>query len=601
MYQNIKSLYKLLSAPQRKKLIFIQILVIFMSFAEVVGVMSIGPYMSLIGDIDQIYGENYLAKIYLYSGIEDPSTFLIVGAFVVIFILSIAAIINIFTIWKVSMYAAEIGAAFSNRLFVYYLGQSWIFHASGNSSELVNKIVQECNRLSTLVITPLMQLNARFVMGSLMVVAIIVYSPGISIIATILFASAYFGLYKLVRKRLDLNGQTISIRQKERFKLMSEGFGGIKDTLLLGRETNFSDRFINASNTMARALGTSQTLSFFPKYLLELLAFSGVVFLVLSLIFSSDGDLASILPTLAIFSLAGFKILPTFQLCYSAIAIMRANMSSFIMLEEDLYNSLNVDHLSRWSNYNLNNFLEPKSNISIKNIYFQYPNTENTTLNGVSLEIPVGNFIGLVGYSGSGKSTLVDILLGLIQPKSGLVMIDGEELNASNIRSWQNAIGVVSQNIFLADSSIQENIAFGLPLNEIDKNKINSAIELANLKEFVNSLPDGLDTRVGERGIQLSGGQRQRIGIARALYTNSSVLIFDEATSSLDGVTEKKVMDAIYNLTGSKTIIVIAHRLGSVKRCDCIYLLENGRISDSGNYETLSDKNELFKKMTELS
>jgi len=597
MYQNIKSLYKLLSAPQRKKLIFLQILVIFMSFAEVVGVMSIGPYMSLIGDIDQIYGENYLAKIYLYSGIEDTSTFLIVGAFAVIFILSIAAIINIFTIWKVSMYAAEIGAAFSNRLFVYYLGQSWIFHASGNSSELVNKIVQECNRLSTLVITPLMQLNARFVMGLLMVVAIIIYSPGISIIATILFASAYFGLYKLVRKRLDLNGQTISIRQKERFKLMSEGFGGIKDTLLLGRETNFSDRFVNASNIMARAVGTSQTLSFFPKYLLELLAFSGVVFLVLSLIFSSNGDLASILPTLAIFSLAGFKILPTFQLCYSAIAIMRANMSSFIMLEEDLYNSLNVDHLSRWSKYNLNDFLEPKSNISIKNIYFQYPNTENNTLNGVSLEIPVGNFIGLVGSSGSGKSTLVDILLGLIQPKSGLVMIDGEELNASNIRSWQNAIGVVSQNIFLADSSIQENIAFGLPLNEIDKNKINSAIELANLKEFVNSLPDGLDTRVGERGIQLSGGQRQRIGIARALYTDSSVLIFDEATSSLDGVTEKKVMDAIYNLTGSKTIIVIAHRLGSVKRCDSIYLLENGRISDSGNYETLSKKNKLFKKL----
>ena len=601
MYKNIKSLYKLLTIRQRKKLIFLQTLVIFMSFVEVVGVMSIGPYMSLIGDIDQIYGENYLAKIYLYSGIEDPSTFLIVGAFVVIFILSIAAIINIFTIWKVSMYAAEIGAEFSNRLFVYYLGQSWIFHASGNSSELVNKIVQECNRLSTLVITPLMQLMARFVMGALMVVAIIIYNPVISTIASILFASAYFGLYKLVRKRLDLNGQTISIRQKERFKLMSEGFGGIKDTLLLGREANFSDRFINASNTMARALGTSQTLSFFPKYLLELLAFSGVVFLVLSLIFSSNGDLASILPTLAIFSLAGFKILPTFQLCYSALAIMRANMSSFIMLEEDLYNSSKVDHLSIWSSYNLNNFLEPKKNISINNIYFQYPNTENNTLNGVSLEIPVGNFIGLVGYSGSGKSTLVDILLGLIQPKSGLVMIDGEELNASNIRSWQNAIGVVSQNIFLADSSIQENIAFGLPVNEIDKNKINSAIELANLKEFVNSLPDGLDTRVGERGIQLSGGQRQRIGIARALYTNSSVLIFDEATSSLDGVTEKKVMDAIYNLTDSKTIIVIAHRLGSVKRCDCIYLLENGRISDSGNYEQLSNKNELFKKMTELS
>jgi HlyD family secretion protein len=213
----------------------------------------------------------------------------------------------------------------------------------------------------------------------------------------------------------------------------------------------------------------------------------------------------------------------------------------------------------------------------------------------------MGGFIGVVGSSGSGKSTLIDVILGLIEPEQGNIKIDGTNLTSENIRSWQDSIGVVSQNIFLADSTIRENVAFGLPADEINEGFILNAIKLANLDEFISTLPQGLSTRVGERGVQLSGGQRQRIGIARALYQNASILVFDEATSSLDGITEKKVMDAIYNLSGLKTIIIVAHRLASVKKCSCIYLMHHGEIIDCGPFDDLVERNEIFKNMTTLA
>jgi len=601
MLQSIKKIYYLLSRDQRRKLAFLQVLIIFMSFTEVIGVLSIGPFMSLVSDLDQINGDNFISKIYAFTGILDQKIFIIYSAFAVIILLSFAAIVNIFTIWKISMYAANVGATLSNRLFVYYVQQPWLFHASGNSSELVNKIVQESARLNTMVINPFMQFIARFVMGIIMILAMIIYNPVVAIAAILIFGFSYYMLFILSRIRLKKNGEIISDQQAKRFKVMSEGFGGIKDTLILGRQSSFINQFISSSNKMAHAAGNTNTLTLYPKYLLELLAYTGVVSLVIYLIFNNNGQIESVLPTLAIFSLAGFKILPAFQLCYSSISVIRANLSSFESLEDDLANSVLSLENEDWNQSFVQGQWDFKSTISAKNISFQYPSSREIILHDINFEIAAGEFIGLVGSSGSGKSTFIDILLGLIQPISGDIFIDGEKLDASNIRKWQNSIGVVSQNIFLADASIRENIAFGLPKNEIDESQVILGAKLANLETFISSLPDGLDTRVGERGIQLSGGQRQRIGIARALYNNANVLIFDEATSALDGVTEKKVMDAIYNLAGTKTIITIAHRIATVKKCDSIFLLDQGKIIERGTFDSLSSKNKLFKRMTELA
>lgn len=601
MLANLKILYKLLTPSQRREFAALQLLVILMGFAEVAGVLSISPFMALVGDADQIHGDSLVAKIYQLSGINDTTTFLVLAGAAVLLILTFAALVNIFTVWRFSMYAAQVGADLSNRLFIYYMDQSWLFHASENSNALVNKIVQEANRVSNLIIYPFMLLNARLVMAAVMSIAIFIYSPIIAFSGMLLFGLSYQSLYFLVRKRLNTNGIIQTDEQATQFKLMSEGFGGIKDTLILGRQEEFNKRFVVATNIKARAIGNTQTLTLFPKYLLELLAYAAVVSLVLFLIIQNNGNLGSILPTLSVFALAGFKLLPAFQLCYSSLGIIRGNMSSFENLKVDLLNSQKYADLDLSRKESDKVLWTPFQNIEAKNISFSYPNTSVKTLKNVSLDVRIGSCIGIVGSSGSGKSTLIDALLGLIQPSEGGIFIDGKKVHNQNVRQWQNSIGVVSQNIFLADSSIRENIAFGLHLNNINEEYVNNAIKLANLDEFISSLPDGIETTVGERGVQLSGGQRQRIGIARALYHDASVLVLDEATSSLDGITEKNVMDAIYGLSGMKTIIIVAHRLASVKKCSCIFLMNHGEIVDSGSFDDLSARNKMFKNMTELA
>lgn len=601
MFKKIITLYHLLSNEQRRSLVFMQILIIFMAVTEVAGVLSIGPFMSLVNDPEQIFGDNFIATIYAFSGTTNAQDFIIISGIVVFVILTSAALMNIYTIWKVSMFSAHVGAELSNRLFIYFMEQPWLFHAEGNSSELTNKLIQESYRLTQLVILPFMHFNARFVTSTIILLALLVYNPIISIAAILIFTSAYYVLFLLARGRLNAYGKIQSEQQALRFKLMSEGFGGIKDTLILGRQKNFIEKFIISSIKIANVRGRTETITLSPKFLMELLSFGGVIALIITLVFSSNGEMSEVLSSLAIFALAGFKILPAIQVCYASLSVVRGNIASFEVLEEDLFNSAESSAVSRWDKNQLDDSIPFKNILTFKDISFSYPGTKKKALDKINLDIHPGQFIGLVGSSGSGKSTLADVFLGLLKPTSGEIVIDNEILSNLDLRRWQNNIGAVSQSIFLSDSSIQENIAFGLRNDEIIDEKVILAAKLANLSDFIGTLPEGLKTNVGERGIQLSGGQRQRIGIARALYNNASILVFDEATSALDGLTEKKVMDAIYNLSGSKTIITIAHRLATIKKCDLIYLLDDGKIIDSGKYDDLKKRNTLFESMTNFA
>ena len=300
---------------------------------------------------------------------------------------------------------------------------------------------------------------------------------------------------------------------------------------------------------------------------------------------------------LSIFVLAGLKLLPAFQQIYFSVSQVRANLPALGSIKEDLVDSIQPILAQEDAEE-----LTPKgralhSLISAQGIGFRYPEGDVMALENISLEIQQNEVVGVVGLSGSGKSTLIDILLGLIEPSKGSIFIDGQSLTHKNARAWQNSLGFVSQNIFLSDASIKENIAFGIPLDEIDDMKVLNACKMAHLEDLIEQLPDGLMTRVGERGVQLSGGQRQRIGIGRALYNYADTLFFYEATSALDGITEKFIMDSINDFMGKKTIILIAHRLATVKKCDVIYILENGRILDKGSFTDLSARNSFFKEM----
>lgn len=597
MISSLKNLFHLLSRIQKNRLILLQFLVILNSLFEVISIVAVGAFMSLVGSFNQIELNPLYIEASKIINISSPSSFLLLAAVFTLAILVITAFISLFTLWRLSIFGALVGADLSNRLYYFYMQKDWIFHSSNNSSYLKNRIANESLRISNGVINHLMLMNSKIVMSIIMSIALMIYNIYVAMSAAIIFSIAYFFLYKTARARLIRNGSVTSAAQALRLKLMSEGFGGIKDVLLLGRQALFNKSFFKASNNFARAAGSSQVLSMGPRYIMELVAFSSVILLVIFLLLNYQGNIGTILPMITIYALAGFKLLPAFQQIYYSLTTIRVNIHAFHVLQEDLEIS-DADYLKNQLTQNFDDtVLDFKKNIKLQNIKFKYPHAFDNALNDINLEIPVNHVIGIVGSSGSGKSTLIDILLGLISPDEGKILIDGKEIDSHNIKHWQNLIGFVPQSIFLADSTIKENIAFGLSEDEIDDQQVANAIDMSHLREFVDSLHNGINTVVGERGVQLSGGQRQRIGIARALYQNASVLILDEATSSLDGISEMLIMNAINDFFGKKTIVIIAHRLSTIKNCNTIYILENGKILDSGTYDQLKEQNQFFKKM----
>lgn len=600
MLKKMRDLYALLDKSQRRKLLRLQVLIILMSFAELAGVAAIGPFMALVGDMSLLQQEGKLAAtLYQMSGFDTPGDFLFWLGIAVLMVLALSSFISMFTIWRLSLYGARVGAELGNRLYRYYLYQPWLYHSSVSSSYLTKQISQETLRMTNYVINPMLQMNAKLVLTLVMAGAIFLYDPMVALIGISIFVSCYFLLFIIVRRRLVRNGKVVSKSQSQRFMMMSEGFGGIKDVLLLGQQQTFLHRFNRASLRFANAVGTNMAISQVPRYAMELVAFSSIIFLVLYLLAAHQGNLGTILPILSIYALAGFKILPALQKIYSCMSSIRGNIASFEAVYEDLYESSEEKTRSRPDACleKETGQIVPGNEIRLDNVVFKYSGSRDFALNGISMVIPANQSVGIVGASGSGKSTLIDILLGLIEPSEGELQVDGLPITALERRRWQNTIGFVPQSIFLSDATIRENIAFGVPFEEIDEQAVCRAINLAHLDQLIAELPEGLATSVGERGVQLSGGQRQRIGIARALYHDAQVLVLDEATSALDGITEKVIMESIQEFMGKKTIVMIAHRLATVRHCDIIHLMKDGRIIDSGSFDDLANRNDTFKRM----
>lgn len=597
MLKTIKQLFSLLSDEQVRQFYILQVLVVIMAFTELLGIASIAPFMALVGDISILEKSNVFAELYQLSGITDPMDFVFYTGLLVLVALSVSTLVSMFTIWKLSLYAARVGTEIADRLYAYYMQEDWQFHASGSSAQLTKQVSTEAIRVTNGIVQPLMQMNAKVVLATLISVSILIYNPIIAITGLFIFALAYFLLYKLVRKKLVSNGQVISQVSTERFRLMNEGFGGIKDVLLLNRSQDFVKRFEESGQVFARALGLNSGISQVPRYFMELIAFGTMIGLVLLLIKLHEGNLGAVLPILAVYALAAFKLLPALQQIYSSIAQIKGNLAAFEAVKGDLERSVSSHKFITKEALPIRT--ELKQQITLSDIKFNYPGKSRPAVNGVTMTIPVNSVVGLVGSSGSGKSTLIDLLLGLLMPQSGHIYVDDTRITSENKRAWQDTLGFVPQSIFLSEGTIAENIAFGLPVTDIDLKQVNKALELASLTELVSQLPDGVNTKVGERGVQLSGGQRQRIGIARALYHEADVLVFDEATSALDGITEKVIMDAIHDFSGQKTIIMIAHRLKTVQKCDIIYLMDQGKIVDQGTYQELVETNPQFKEMAE--
>ena len=595
----IKQLFVLLTDKQLKQFYILQVLVVIMAFTELLGIASIAPFMALVGDISILETNGVFAQLYQMSGLNNPMDFLFYTGVIVLVMLTFSTVVSMLTTWRLSIFGARIGTEIADRLYTYYMQQSWQFHASGSSAQLTKQVSTEAARISSQIVQPLMTMNAKIVLALFISISIVIYDPVIAILGLFIFSLAYFLLYRLVRQKLESNGQELSEVSTQRFRLMNEGFGGIKDVLLLNRSHDFIARFHDSGKVFARAQGTNIAISQVPRYFIELIAFGAMISLVLVLIKVHSGNLGEVLPVLAVYALAAFKLLPALQQIYSSLSQIKGNTAAFEAIREDLEQSFDSQKTSH--DTAVSTSVDLKKGIKLSDITFSYPGKERAAVNGVTITIPVNSVIGLVGSSGSGKSTLIDLLLGLLTPQQGSIYVDDVRITVDNERAWQDLLGFVPQSIFLSEGSVAENIAFGIPAKDISLEQVNKALNLANLTELVEQLPEGINTKVGERGVQLSGGQRQRIGIARALYHEAEVLVFDEATSALDGITEKTVMDAIHEFSGQKTIIMIAHRLKTVEKCDLIYFMEQGKIIDCGTYQELVERNVKFKEMAQYA
>lgn len=597
MISMVKELFSLLTPQQLRKFYILQILVVITAFMELVSIASIAPFMALVGKIDLLKEEGFLAHIYNLSGLQNPLDFLFYTGIFVLLTLAVSTLISMFTIWQLSLYASRVGSELADRLYSHYMQQSWLFHASNSSAHLIKQVSSEAPRVTDQIIQPLMTVISKIILAIVISVSIVIYSPVISIVGVVIFSLAYISVYKIVHKKLISNGEKMSSIMTTRFRLMNEGFGGIKDILLLNRHHDFVNRFEESGREFAYARGTNIAIGLVPRYFMELIAFGAMIILVLILIKSHNGDLSAVLPIISVFALAALKLLPALQQVYAGLSQMKGSAAAFEAIKEDLSKSMLANPIKAEDISVSLDEIHLHHQITMEDITFTYPNKSIPALNGATMTIKANSLVGIVGSSGSGKSTAIDILLGLLSPDKGRLIIDNTLIDARNKQDWQKKIGFVPQNIFLSEGSIAENVAFGLAEEKIDLTKVTKALELANLNDVINELPEGINTTVGERGIQLSGGQRQRIGIARALYHDAEVLVFDEATSALDGITEKYIMDAIHSLNSTKTIILIAHRLKTIQQCDVIYLMEKGHVIDQGTYSELVERNPKFKKM----
>jgi ABC-type multidrug transport system fused ATPase/permease subunit len=481
------------------------------------------------------------------------------------------------------------------RLFENYLRRPYAFFLNTNTAALTKIILSDVSTYVVEELICLLQLISSAIICLAIVVLLVALSPYLAIITSISLCFVYILIFSTIRKFLSRIGEERSANDVLRHKYINEAFGGIKDIKIAGKEKSFLNFFSVPSNKFSSNDAIYSSIIDIPKHIIEIIAIGGMLTVVIFMLIRGN-SITNFIPVLTVYALGAYRLLPQLQKIFRAFTSMRYHFYAVENIERAIRLAPPVldicaEGLSK---------LELTSAIKLQNIAFSYPGAGKAVIKNFSLSIESNTSIAFVGPTGCGKTTLVDIILGLLEPDSGRIFVDNVEIGKKNIKNWQRNLGYVPQSIYLTDDTIRGNIAFGIPPGDIDEKMLLRSAQMANIHSFiVNELKDGYDTIIGERGVRLSGGQRQRIGIARAIYNDPSVLILDEATSALDTFTENAIMDAINNLSHRKTIIMVAHRITTVRNCDIIYLMEQGSITDCGTYDELYEKNPSFRKMAE--
>lgn len=599
MFDVFKKLFELLNGKERKAFYSLMGFMVVVAFTEVLGISTLLVLLQVFSEPDKITQTPYLSELFYKFNFTSLFAFqLFLSGLVFIFVM-IGLVIKAAGSYAIISFSNTCGYSISIRLLEAYLHQPYSWFLGHNSADINKVVLIEVEQTIFSTLIPSLNLLANIILAGAIIVFIIAVEPEIALISALLIGGGYALIYLSLRRQLLRLGDKRLQANTARFRVSQEATGGFKEMKLIGLEDMYVERFNKPAKDYARTASLSRAINELPRYALEILTFAVLLGAILAMLIRNNGDLTAAIPALGIFAFSVMKLLPALQKVYHSLSYIRSG--------KPLLDKINGDYMAMISLIDSRPVLpDAKSRmpllekLELKDISFSYPASERVALKKVSMEFKANSTIGIVGGTGAGKTTVVDLILGLLTPDSGKILVDGQVLSRENVLAWRRSLGYVPQAIYLSDCTLRENIAFGVAPESIDDDAVERAAKIASLHDFiVSDLPEGYHTAVGERGVRLSGGQRQRIGIARAMYNDPSLLVMDEATSALDNLTERAVLDAVENVSHEKTIIMIAHRLSTVRHCDQIILLENGGISHIGRYDELTKYSETFRKMVE--
>ena len=590
---SLAKFWRLLGPRYSRQFVFLSLVMILQALLEAASLGGIPAFVAALASPESVLQHARVQPLVERFDIRTPTTLLVVFGVLLVCLFAVKNAIAYLSSWLQARFKKRVRDYIGTRLFTAYMHAPHTFHLKRNPADLVRNANTELERMLTQVLGPTLSIIANGLIGVVVLALILMVQPLLTLFGAVLFAIASYGLLAAMRARAMAHGRSAQRHRAELIKAVNQGIGGLKEARVLGRQDEFIRTFEKSNVELALAMQHRSVTSSMIGPTLEFVGIFGLTALVALL--SSVGMTAiEILPILALFAASLLRLRQATVLVSTTINGLQYEHVTVDPIYDDL---MALEHLEGIAKRPADGQGTPlRDAIELDNVSFQYPESELWALRNVSLRIPRGASVALIGATGAGKSTLADILLGLLQPKEGVVRVDGRDIR-EDLGAWQASLGYIPQALYLLDDTVRRNIAFGLPDASIDEERVLRAARMAQLDEVLAQMPEGLDTTIGDRGVRLSGGQRQRVCIARALYNDPDVLILDEATSALDNLTEKKIVEELEAQRGHRTLIIIAHRLTTVQRCDTLYLLRDGRVESFGTYAELSDRSSAFQQL----
>ncbi len=578
MNDTLKKLLILFSKNEKKKLLIIFFMMIVAALFETLGIGLIAPFVGIVTNPKLIQEQDIFLSFYKLLNFQSTTSFIVGLVFILLFIFIMKNLYLLFFYNIQFKIILNQQVKLSKILFREYLTKPYIFHLHRNSADLLRNVNGEVPRVLQGIILALFHLLTEVLVIVCILTLLLITSPIATITATLLLGGSIFVFFTIFKKKISSLGKEQQEVSGNMIKWVNQGLGASKEVKVSGKEAFFINAYASQGQINANNSRYMKMLEQVPRLFIETLVVA-IVLVTMLIIITSNASTTELVTTMALFTMAAFRLMPSINRIVGLITGIRYSLPALEVVYEDLHVNKETVPAELTSKPEITHKEERafRESIQLMQICFRYPNQKDYSAKDISLAIPIGYSVAFVGESGAGKTTLVDIILGILNPEKGKVLVDG--ISIHQIRTlWQKKIGYIPQSIFLTDDTIRGNVAFGIKSGDIDDKEVWRALEQAQLKEYVKSLPEKLETTVGEQGVRLSGGQRQRIGIARALYHNPEILFMDEATSALDNETEKEIMKAIDGLKGEKTLIIIAHRLSTIENCDIVFRINNGRL-----------------------